>query len=112
MMRSGACDANAIPDAEGRRRLAMDAMMHRLHLWRLQNTPPCCSSWVRRSGHMAFSAGGQAERDSRVLAMVAKMDELGFVPAIRVIGRLPEVDPAMTSSRASITDYISASFRL
>jgi succinate dehydrogenase / fumarate reductase iron-sulfur subunit len=64
-------------------------------------------------GHLGLLPQGQAERDSRVLAMVSKMDELGFgncTNQYECSAACPKLISHDFIARMN-RDYISASFR-
>jgi len=110
-----ACDANAIPVPKDAADLAMDAAQ-------CIGCGACVAACKNASAmlfvsakvaHLGLLPQGQAERDTRVLNMVAKMDELGFgnctnqYECSAVCPKLISHDFIARMNR----DYIGASFR-
>ncbi len=110
-----ACDANAIPVPKDGADLAMDAAQ-------CIGCGACVAACKNASamlfvsakvGHLGLLPQGQAERDSRVLNMVAKMDELGFgncTNQYECSAACPKLISQDFIARMN-RDYIAASFR-
>ena len=112
---SSPCAANAIPVPKDEADLAMDAAQ-------CIGCGACVAACKNASamlfvsakvGHLGLLPQGQAERDSRVLAMVSKMDELGFgncTNQYECSAACPKLISHDFIARMN-RDYISASFR-
>jgi succinate dehydrogenase / fumarate reductase, iron-sulfur subunit len=115
-VRTGAaCDANAIPVPKGAADLAMDAAQ-------CIGCGACVAACKNASAmlfvaakvsHLGLMPQGQPERDQRVLAMVSKMDELGFgncTNQYECSAACPKLISHDFIARMN-RDYIAASFR-